>query len=346
MGKEETRIETYQRTAAIVMVIVVLLISFLIIRPFIVAIISAATLSYIFYPVYLKFLKLIPKWLPARTAASLITCLLIILLVMVPLVFVIIILTSEVREGYLFVQKFFVPSRGYIQGLPPIIGKWFANYPYLKTIAMDMANQLIGVAQNIIKAVPNAALNIFVTVFSTYYFMKHGKELFSFVTAMFPLAEGRQKQILKRFDDLSRGTIMGQVVIGILQGILAGAGFAVLGVPNPVLWGTATAIISIIPLLGAAIVWVPIAVYLFLMANVNGEYWKAFSLLIYGTFVISLIDNILKPKIVGESAKVHPLVILLGILGGIQLFGILGIIIGPLFLTIFDVVIEIYKESI
>jgi predicted PurR-regulated permease PerM len=303
-------------------------------------------LAFIFYPVYGKLLKYIPKWLPAKTTASLITCLIIVLLVMIPLIFVIILLTSEVREGYLFLQQFFSTSEGQLAGLPPVIGTWFAKYPYLKTLAGDLANQLIGLMQGVIKGVPNAALNIFVTAFSMYYFLKHGRELFDFVTALFPLAEGRQKQILKRFNDLSRGTILGQVVIAILQGILAGIGFAVLGVPNPVLWGTVTAIISTIPLLGAAIVWIPIMVYLFILASVNGEYWKAYSLLVYGTLVISTIDNILKPKIVGGSAKVHPLVILLGILGGIQLFGVLGIIIGPLFLTIFDVVLEIYKESI
>jgi predicted PurR-regulated permease PerM len=119
-----------------------------------------------------------------------------------------------------------------------------------------------------------------------------------------------------------------------------------LGVPNPVLWGTLTAIISIIPLLGAVMVWAPIVVYLIVIGMVTGEYWRAVTLFLWGTFVISAIDNILKPKIVGEHARIHPLIILFGILGGIQLFGIPGILIGPLILTIFDVVIEIYKESL
>jgi predicted PurR-regulated permease PerM len=141
--------------------------------------------------------------------------------------------------------------------------------------------------------------------------------------------------------------IMGQIVVGIIQGILAGIGFLILGVPNPVLWGSLTALISIIPLLGAVLVWLPIDVYLFVNAFLsNGEYWRAIALLLYGSLVVSTIDNFLKPKIVGDRANIHPLVILFGILGGIQLFGIPGILIGPLVLTLFDLVMEIYRKSL
>jgi predicted PurR-regulated permease PerM len=98
--------------------------------------------------------------------------------------------------------------------------------------------------------------------------------------------------------------------------------------------------------LGAAIVWVPITLYLVVVGSAIGDYSKAIMLFFYGVFVISLIDNILKPKIIGERAKIHPLIILFGIIGGIQLFGIPGILIGPVILALFDVVIEIYKETL
>jgi len=101
-----------------------------------------------------------------------------------------------------------------------------------------------------------------------------------------------------------------------------------------------------IPLFGAALIWVPIDIYLFLVGTMSGNYLPAIILLFYGVFVISLIDNVLKPKIVGDNSNVHPLIVLFGIIGGIQLFGIAGIIVGPLILTIFDVVIEIFKEAL
>jgi len=120
----------------------------------------------------------------------------------------------------------------------------------------------------------------------------------------------------------------------------------VLGVPNPVLWGVLTAIISTIPMLGAALVWLPVVAYLFMVESLTGNYARTWSLLIFGTFVISTIDNILKPKIIGERARIHPLIILFGIVGGIQLLGIPGLLIGPMILTVFDVTLEILRDVI
>src|SRR3989344_3710057 len=346
MASEEERLGAYRRTAAIFVAVVVLGLSFMILRPFLIAILSAAALAYIFYPVYLLILKYLPKRLRLKELGAVLTCLIIILLVLIPVVFVTILLTCEVRSGYLFLQEYLQSPQWPLVNLPPFLGQWSGYLPQLKEITADFASQIIGVLQDVLRRIPNVALNIFITIFSVYYFLKHGKDLYRFFAELVPLPEGRYKQILLRFDDLSRGMISGQVAIGLIQGVLAWLGFYFLQVPNPVLFGFLTAIISIIPLLGAALVWVPIAVYLLILGSVTGEYWRAIALLLYGTFIISLIDNILKPKIVGDRAKIHPLIILFCILGGIQLFGIPGILIGPLILTIFDVVIEIYKETL
>lgn len=346
MVSDEERLGAYRRTVVIFVAIVVLVLSFMIIRPFLVAILSAAALAYIFYPFYLSILKYLPKQIRAKELGAILTCLVIILLVLIPTVFVTVLLTYEVKSGYLFLQDFLQSPQQPFAGLPPFLSQWSGYLPQFKEIVADLAGQLIGILQNVLKGIPSVILNIFITIFSVYFFLKHGKDLYRFFSDLVPLPEGRYKQILLRFDDLSRGMIMGQVVVGIVQGILAWIGLVWLKVPNPVLWGFLTAIISIIPLLGAVLVWLPIAVYLFILGMMTGEYWRAAALLLYGTFIVSLIDNFLKPKIVGDRAKIHPLIILFGILGGIQLFGIAGILIGPLILTIFDVVIEIYKETL
>jgi predicted PurR-regulated permease PerM len=345
MSKEEQRLESYRRTVAVVVSVIVILLAFLIIRPFLVAILSAAALAYIFYPMYLNILRYLPKRLRAKELGSILTCIFIVLLVLIPAIFVTVVLTAEMRGGYYFLKDFLADQQPF-NNLPPALSQWSAYMPQFKEVATDLAGQLIGVIQGVLKSVPGVILSIFITVFSMYYFLKHGKDLYKFFSELIPLPEGRYKQILLRFDDLSRGMIMGQIVVGMVQGVLAWLGFWALGVPNPVLLGFMTAIISIIPLLGAAIVWVPVDLYLLMIALSTGEYWRAVALLVYGTFVISLIDNFMKPKIVGDRAKIHPLIILFGILGGIQLFGIPGILIGPLILTIFDVVIEIYKETL
>lgn len=346
MSSEEDRRDAYRRTVALIVTVVVLVLAFMIIRPFMVAILTAAALAYVFYPVYLNILKNLPKKARAKELGSLLTCLIIVSLVLVPAVFVTILLTYELKSGYLFLKEFTQSSQWPLVNLPPFLSQGSAYLPQFKEIAAGFASQLIGVLQSFLQGVPGIILNIFITVFSIYYFLKHGKDLYNFFSGLVPLPEGRYKQILLRFDSLSRGMIMGQIAVGLVQGVLAWLGFLFLGVPNPILLGFLTAIISIIPLLGAAIVWVPVALYLFISGMITGEYWKAVVLLLYGTFVISLIDNFLKPKIVGDRAKIHPLIILFGILGGIQLFGVAGILIGPLILTIFDVAIEIYKESL
>jgi predicted PurR-regulated permease PerM len=310
-----------------------------------VAIISAAVLAYLFYPAYKYLRKRIPVFLPRETLAAMITCLLVILIVLIPVISVTGLLTKEIHSGYLFLQKV-VTSPEFRFDLPPVISQRLGDISQYKDQIANFGGQLIGWLQGVITGIPNVVLNIFITIFSLYFFLKGGTNIYKFLVDFFPLPAGRYKQIFSRFDDLTRGMVLGQIVVGAIQGVLAWAGFFILMVPNPVLWAFLTGIISIIPLLGAALVWFPIAVYLFVSGLMVGAYWKGIALLVYGMFVISLIDNILKPKIVGERARIHPLIILLGILGGIQLIGIPGILIGPLVLTLFEVVVGIFREVV
>ncbi|MFA6169284.1 MAG: AI-2E family transporter [Candidatus Margulisiibacteriota bacterium] len=346
MGREEERLESYRRTAAVSFVVIILLFSFLIVRPFFVAIMSAAVLAFIFYPLYGKLAELLKNVPLGEKLASLLTCLVILLVVLIPSIFVAVLLTSEVKSGYHFLQTVLQAPQFQLDNLPPVIKQLEQFLPQLKAGAADLVGQLIGMLQDVLKVIPNVLLQVFITIFSIYYFLVHGHDLYKFFADLFPLSEKRYKQIVSRFDNLSRGVIIGQVFVGCIQGVLAWLGFFILGVPSPILWGSLTAIISMIPLFGAALIWVPVDIYLFLVGTMTGNYIPAISLLVYGVFVISLIDNLLKPKIVGDNANIHPLIVLFGILGGIQLFGIAGIILGPMILTIFDVVIEIFKEAL
>ncbi|MDD5593640.1 MAG: AI-2E family transporter [Candidatus Margulisbacteria bacterium] len=345
MIEQDVRFTAYSRTVAIVFAVILLILSFLIIRPFLVAILSAAALSYIFYPVYKRVQNSLPDNWPKEVVASGLTCLLIMVIVMIPVIIIALTLASEVRSGYFFLQQL-LASPNFTFDLPPQFTQNLGDLSQFKGPIADISGSVIDWLEGILRAIPNLVLNIFITIFSTYYFLKHAGEIYKYLQEMLPLPAGKYKQIVARFDDLSRGVIMGQVVVGTLQGALAGIGFIVIGLPNPVLWGFLTAIISIIPLLGAALVWFPIFIYLLIKGLYLGGLWKAIFLLIYGTFVVSLIDNILKPKIVGEHANIHPLIVLFGILGGIQLFGLPGILIGPLILTIFDLIIEIYRDTL
>lgn len=345
MPREEERLLAYRRTVTILAVVVVLVLAFMIIRPFLIAIISAAVLAYLFYPVYRYLLKHLPGFLPKETLAALITVLLIILIVLLPMISITGILTHEIRNGYFFFEKI-VTSPDFSFDLPPLITERVGDISQYKEQIANFGGQLIGWLQAVVTAIPNVVLNIFIVIFSVYFFLKGGKNIYAFLKDFFPLPEGRYRQIFVRFDDLSRGMILGQIVVGIVHGFVSWAAYAVLGVPNPVLWAFLTAIISIIPVLGAGLVWFPVAVYLFISGYAAGAYWKGIALFVYGLLVMTTIDNVLKPKIIGERARIHPLIILFGILGGIQLIGLPGIIIGPLILALLDVVMGIFREVV
>ena len=343
--RDSERVAAYRRIIAIIIAILGLVLSFMIVRPFIVSIISAAILAYLFYPAYKYFLSYVPKNLRPESIAALLTCLIMVLIIFIPLVGITVVLSGEVADGYNFFQNI-LRSPSFTFELPPLVRHYLGDISQFKEPFANLGTQLILWVEKIITSIPNAVMNIFLTVFSVYFFLKGGQNVMSFIEDFFPLPEGRYKQIFTRFDELSKGMILGQIVVGIIQGILAGLAFFVLGVPNPVLWGVLTAIISTIPMLGAALVWLPVVAYLFMVESLTGNYARTWSLLIFGTFVISTIDNILKPKIIGERARIHPLIILFGIVGGIQLLGIPGLLIGPMILTVFDVTLEILRDVI
>jgi predicted PurR-regulated permease PerM len=346
MHLKNGELKTYQRTVAIIIVTLLVFLAFLIIRPFLISMIGAAVLAYLFYPTYKNLLHRLPHFKYKESLAAFITVILAILIVLIPMVMLSIALQDEIRSGYNFLKQFLDNPDAKVNHLPPLLKN---ALPYLwqyRHQLTNFSNQAVSWLPNLLTIIPNVIFNIFITIFSLYFFLKGGTRIYKFMLEFFPLPEGRYQQIFNRFSDISHSMIYGQIVVGMLQGLLACLGFLVLGVPNPVLWGFLTAIISIIPMLGAVMVWLPIVIYLFIIGLPTGVYWKALTLLIYGSLVVSTIDNFMKPKIVGDRAGIHPLIIFFGILGGIQLMGLPGILIGPLVLALFDVVISIFREVV
>jgi len=345
MSNHEERLLTYRRVITVIAVIIVLVLAFLIIKPFLIALIGAAVLAYLFYPVYRYMAERLPKFLPQESIAAALTVVLIFLIVLIPMSFIAGLLANEARSGYVVLQRFFNHPASVIS-LPPLLQDKMGDISNYREPLLTLATQFINWVQGIVISLPRAFLSILITIFSIYFFLKGAPQIYGFFQDFFPLPEGRYQEIFERFDSLSRGIVLGQIVVGILHGFLAWGAYSLLGVPNAVLWAFLTAIISIIPILGASLVWFPIAVYLFVAGWATGTYWKGLVLFAYGVLVITTVDNFLKPKIMGDNARIHPLIILLGILGGIQLMGLPGILIGPLILALLDVVMSILREVV
>jgi predicted PurR-regulated permease PerM len=205
------------------------------------------------------------------------------------------------------------------------------------TAAKSAGTFLVTVLSRMTATTAALILNLFIMLYAMFFFFKDGQKILERIFYYLPLSDEDETRMLARFTSITRATIKGTVVIGIIQGALAGIAFWMAGIQGAAFWGTIMTILSIVPGIGAALVWVPAVIILF----VNGQYVAATLLLAWCAAVVGTIDNFLRPALVGRDAKMPDLLILIGTLGGLFLFGPIGFIVGPivcgLFLTVWDI---------
>jgi predicted PurR-regulated permease PerM len=171
-----------------------------------------------------------------------------------------------------------------------------------------------------------------------FFFLMDGDKLLAKILYYLPLEDKDERLMLEKFTSVTRATLKGTAIIGILQGGAAGVAFAVVGIPSAIFWGAIMTVLSIIPGIGSALVWGPAAVILL----ANGHYLKGAGLALFCGLVVGSLDNLLRPRLVGRDTQMHELLILFGTLGGIVMFGIAGVIIGPILAALFVTVWEMY----
>jgi predicted PurR-regulated permease PerM len=203
---------------------------------------------------------------------------------------------------------------------------------------------LVGFASRMTATTAAFVLNLFVMLYAMFFFFRDGHKILERIFYYTPLSDEDETRMLTQFASITRATVKGTLVIGIIQGALAGIAFWVAGIEGAALWGTIMTILSIIPGIGAALVWVPAVIILY----VTGQYLTATLLAAWCAAVVGTIDNFLRPVLVGRDAKMPDLLILIGTLGGLFLFGPIGFIVGPivcgLFLTVWDIYGTTFRE--
>ena len=217
--------------------------------------------------------------------------------------------------------------------------------PYRNTI-LKKAGEMIGsVSRFLINRLSSVTLGtvnflfmLFVMLYTMFFFLIDGNKLIEKILYYLPLEDHDERRILDRFTSVTRATLKGSAVIGILQGALAGGAFAVVGIPSAVFWGAIMTVLSIIPGIGSALVWAPAAIIL----AATGHIAKAIGLALFCAIVIGSLDNLLRPILVGKDTQMHELMIFFGTLGGIIMFGVVGVIIGPIIAALFVTVWDIY----
>lgn len=219
---------------------------------------------------------------------------------------------------------------------------------YAQNLSMDLNSILAKATGNVFYALSSVLsnlaqflFNLFIVFFALYYFMKDGSKLKEFILRLSPISGKQEDLIYSKIVSSVNGVMKGTFLVAILQASVGFVGFMIFGLPNPLLWTMATFMSSFIPNVGTAIVVIPAVGYLY----VSGQNFQAIGMLIWGLLAIGLIDNLASPKLVGKSAQLHPLLVLLSVIGGLQFFGFLGFLLGPIFMAIFVAILEIYTNG-
>ncbi len=252
-------------------------------------------------------------------------------------------LLNQVIDLYLKLQKTDVI---YIiqQTLPNFISSSEASTTIVSAINTSISNILasyLGKISTLILDVPIILLQLFVVIFIFFFALKDGERLIGYLEELSPLKKENHNKFFSHLKDITSSVLIGQVLVGILQGVIAGIGYFIFGVPNTLLLTILTIIIGIIPLIGPWLIWIPVDIYLF----ATGRNIAGIGLLIYGLILINWIDVLIRPLIVSKKTKINTAVVVIGMIGGLLAFGILGLILGPLVLAYILLVIEVYRKK-
>ena len=315
------------------------------IKPFIMAVLLAGIFSSLAQPVYRR----VTGWFGGRrSAASIITLLMIVLVIILPLGFLLGVVTAEAIK----VGESVSPWVQDKIDNPDKVIIWMEGLPYFDRIALHeddiltRAGQMVGLLSkflinNLSHATTGTVHFLFmlmIMLYSMYFFLMDGGKLIDLILYYLPLEDQEERRLLEKFSSVTRATLKGTAVIGILQGGLAGLAFQLAGIPSAIFWGTLMVVLSVIPGIGTALIWVPAAVILI----AAGHLAKGIALAVFCGLVVGSIDNVVRPRLVGKDTQMPDLLILLGTMGGIMMFGVLGLILGPIVAALFVTIWEIY----
>ena len=302
--------------------------------PYVSALILAAVFAVIFTPVYEEVRRNIVQ---RESWAALITVVLVALIVLLPLSFFGYQLFQEASSLYFeFAEDggsgLVADMQAYLQNLFPDIGINLNEY------LRQLLSWLIQNVGSIFSGLAQVFFTVFLGLLGTYYLLKDGGRFKVSLLGLVPLPEEYAETILTRVESMVGSVIKGSLAVAIIQGIVAGVGFTLFGIPNPAFWGSLAVIAALVPTVGTALVMLPAVAYLFFIGHTGAS----LGLLIWAAAAVGLIDNLLAPYLIQRRAKIHPFLILISVLGGISVFGPIGFLAGPLLLSLLFALIDLY----
>lgn len=320
--------------------------------PYYGAIFWGAILAIIFQPLHRRLLE---KTHGRRNLAALITLVVVILIVIIPLI---LITASLIQEGAAIYQRM---DRGelnmgnYTEQVLSIFPPWV--HEQLSRFGVDnvfnlrekltqgalqaskfIASQAVSIGQNAFQFL----ISMGVMLYLLFFLLRDGSNLARHSKQLIPLSDEHQQHLFRKFTTVVRATVKGNIVVALTQGTLGGIMFWVLGIEGALLWGVVMTFLSLLPAVGAALIWLPVAIYFL----VTGAIWQGVVLIMFGVLVIGLVDNVLRPLLVGKDTKIPDYVILISTLGGLAVFGLNGFVIGPLFAALFIACWDLFPSAI
>jgi len=315
------------------------------------SIVLALLIASVFYPIYSWVKKLLKGH---EIPASLIMIFFIILVLIIPIGWFVSTLSNEAFDFYnktsnsvslkqiqqalegdsVWAQQ--VRKIGKMTGLdltPETIERLAASLG--KRIGLFLYNQISSTASNFLSFL----IHFFLMILTIYYLFRDGTRLKDYLTELIPVPDRQQEKVVNKFREMGKAIIIGNGLSGIIQGILGGFGFFFFGFNSPFLWGTVIAFMAFLPIIGASIIFIPATIILIIQEGVGA----GIGFLIYNVFYSAIMEYLIKPRLIGQGMQMNSLLVFIGIIGGIKLFGILGIIYGPLIITIFLTLAEIYR---
>lgn len=324
---------------------------FWILLPFSGAVFWGMVLAIVFAPLHDRILREVGN---RPNTAALITLLLIILMVILPVTLIAAALVDQALGLYALVSSGHLDLnamlRRIVTGLPDWAGSLYERY-YPTVLSTVQEKLAAGVAQasqlaaryavNVGGSALNFLVSMTVMLYLLFFLFRDGRTIAARIKRAVPLSSRYKKPLFDNFVTVIRATVKGNVLVAMAQGALGGLIFWFLDVPGPVLWGVVMTFLSLLPAVGAAIIWGPVAVYFL----VTGSVWQGAVLALYGVLVIGLVDNVLRPILVGKDTKLPDYLVLLSTIGGMALFGLNGFVIGPVIAALFIAAWGLFASS-
>jgi predicted PurR-regulated permease PerM len=317
--------------------------------PFYGAVLWGTVTAIVFAPLYRRLLS---SMQPRRNLAAIVTVMIIVLVVILPLALIAVSMAQEASGVYEQLQSGDLDLVRLFRQVFEALPAWAADLMRRFGLAslgeaqeklsaevikgsQFFATRALGIGQSAV----SLTVNLCVMLYLLFFLLRDEEALAHEIRDAIPLRAEQKDALLRKFAVVIRATVKGDLLVAVLQGALGGLIFWILGVSAPLLWAALMAILSLVPAIGAALVWGPVAIYFL----ASGAIWQGIVLIVYGAFVIGLADNVLRPILVGKDTKMPNYVVLISTLGGIQMFGLNGFVMGPVIAAIFIAAWDIYS---